>query len=493
MSYMSGISLDESEYRDRVYGCWLGKNIGGTLGGPYEGRKEIHSLSYYDPIPERSAPNDDLDLQLVWLQMLLEKGIRPGPDDFAEYWLRHLSPYPWNEYGYCRRNLDLGLRPPVSGCYENYFVDEMGSPIRSEIWACVAPGDPQLAASLAWWDSSLDHTGGEGMYGEMFWAAVESAAFVLDDPRTLIRIGLSMIPVWSRVSRAVREAVNCRATGVDWEAGRERILRCFGHQQPCNAPQNIAFTVLGWLYGGDFGEKLCAAVNCGFDTDCTGATLGALLGILGGRDGIPDRWKEPIGDGVVLHRFTRDLDAPRDLDEFTGRTVQVGARMIGEMSDSVQLSDKADFPGDGLSLLMRNDRALASLERDNMSSIKIRNGYEIALHYRGEPVIWPDLDKRLGVSLRGDVDIRICELSVPDGWRLREIARSKQGCDYVVKATDVEDKNRLGVQAKVNGVDLDLQYVILGPSAVAHSECGRNVPTCPNCHAWIGACLCSKG
>ena len=66
----------------------------------------------------------------------------------------------------------------------------MDSPIRSEIWACVAPSDPELATSLAWMDSSMDHTGGEGRWGEMFWAAVESVAFVIDDPFTLIDIGL---------------------------------------------------------------------------------------------------------------------------------------------------------------------------------------------------------------------------------------------------------------------------------------------------------------
>jgi len=28
------------------------------------------SLSFYDPVPDASAPNDDLDFQLVWLKML---------------------------------------------------------------------------------------------------------------------------------------------------------------------------------------------------------------------------------------------------------------------------------------------------------------------------------------------------------------------------------------------------------------------------------------
>ena len=27
--------IDRGEYRDKVYACWLGKNIGGTLGAPW--------------------------------------------------------------------------------------------------------------------------------------------------------------------------------------------------------------------------------------------------------------------------------------------------------------------------------------------------------------------------------------------------------------------------------------------------------------------------
>jgi hypothetical protein len=208
---------------------------------PYEGQKKLHSLTFYNPVPDRASANDDLDFQLVWLEMLRERGVQITLSDFVDYWSKHLSSYPWNEYGFCMRNISRGLRPPISGCFENYYIDEMGSPIRSEIWACVAPGDPQLAASLAWMDSAMDHAGGEGTYGEMFWAAVESAAFVLSDPHTLIRIGLSMIPVWCRISRVIREAVWCYDNGVPWQEARERILFNFGHNQPCHAVQNHGF------------------------------------------------------------------------------------------------------------------------------------------------------------------------------------------------------------------------------------------------------------
>ncbi len=64
------IKLNREEYRDKVLACWLGKNIGGTLGTPYEGRKYVHGLTFYDPVPPEPLPNDDLDFQLVWLKML---------------------------------------------------------------------------------------------------------------------------------------------------------------------------------------------------------------------------------------------------------------------------------------------------------------------------------------------------------------------------------------------------------------------------------------
>ncbi|NQT86491.1 ADP-ribosylglycohydrolase family protein, partial [bacterium] len=131
------VQIDVDTYRDKVHACWLGKNIGGTLGAPYECHKTTQQLAFYDPLPEVSAPNDDLDLQLAWLKCLEDRGVHITCGDLADAWVSYLSSYPWNEYGFCRRNLGRGLRPPISGCFENYYIDEMGSPIRSEIWACV--------------------------------------------------------------------------------------------------------------------------------------------------------------------------------------------------------------------------------------------------------------------------------------------------------------------------------------------------------------------
>jgi ADP-ribosylglycohydrolase len=494
---MRPVQIGAAEYRDKVLACWLGKNIGGTLGAPYECKKEVQHLTFYDPLPSQSAPNDDLDLQLAWLKCLEDRGVHLTCGDLADYWVKYLSAYPWNEYGFCRRNLGRGLRPPISGCFENYYVDEMGSPIRSEIWACVAPGDPQLAAALAWHDAVLDHAGGEGVTGEMFWAALESAAFVLSDPRTLIQIGLAMIPIHSRISRVVRDAVWCADHGVPWAEARERILRSFGHHNPCHAPQNHGFIILGWLTGTDFGDRLCKAVNCGYDTDCTGATLGSVLGLLGGTAGIPARWREPVGEAIVLHKFTGDCDPPADVAELTARTEVVARRLLPDRSDVAELADAAAGPWDlsDLSVLFRNEKALCALRRDPMSAIERVDGIDLALHYCGEPVLRPGIEKAVAVSATCNdarCTMSTAELVAPAGWSVRPLGPHHGRYRFALRADAVADRNEVHVIVGCAGHHIAASFTMLGPGEAQGYPCNENVPRCPTCGARQEACICKK-
>ena len=59
--------LNKNEYLDKLHACWLGKNIGGTMGAPYEGTRKFLDIKGFATPGGEPMPNDDLDLQLVWL------------------------------------------------------------------------------------------------------------------------------------------------------------------------------------------------------------------------------------------------------------------------------------------------------------------------------------------------------------------------------------------------------------------------------------------
>ena len=154
--------MERKTLYDRIYACWLGKNIGGTLGTPVEGCKEVMHLDWYPRLdPHGALPNDDLDLQLVNLHAMEQEGVRLGAEGIAAEWTEHVY-FPWDEYGYSGTAMRMGFKPPFSGMFDNTFTDCMGSPIRSEIWAAICAGKPRLAAYFAWQDAVVDHAGGEG-------------------------------------------------------------------------------------------------------------------------------------------------------------------------------------------------------------------------------------------------------------------------------------------------------------------------------------------
>jgi hypothetical protein len=98
------------------------------------------------------------------------------------------------------------------------------------------------------------------------------------------------------------------------------------------APSNVGYTVIGLLYGeGDFKKSILCAVNCGDDTDCTGATVGATLGILKGTNGLPKDWTEYIGDDIVSIANKTGMGAvayPKTCTELTERVVALALNTI---------------------------------------------------------------------------------------------------------------------------------------------------------------------
>ena len=273
------IKLNKKEYLDKLHACWLGKNIGGTMGAPYEGARWYIDISGFATKGGEPMPNDDLDLQLVWLCALEEVGAeRLDTNTLAEFWLDWIPPH-WNEYGICKTNLRLGLLPPMSGEVDNdKWKTSNGAWIRSEIWASLAPGAPDVAARYATMDAMVDHGISEGSCAEIFTASLESLAYVESNIRTLLSSALKKIPEESLTAQTVRLVIDCYDKGLGYREARDKVVEFNREIGWFQAPGNLGFVTIGLLYGeGDFKKSLIYAINCGDDTDCTGATVGSIL------------------------------------------------------------------------------------------------------------------------------------------------------------------------------------------------------------------------
>ena len=215
-------SIRYAEYWDKVYGGWIGKCIGGNIGAEVENNKYLMDLHENEIFPDQIPPNDDLDLQLLWLQVLERKGIHLTSHDLAEAWQQYCW-YPFNEYGYFLHNFERKIDPPVSGWYNNqFFHQSMGSPIRSEIWGMIAVGNPGLAMRYAYMDATLDHDT-ESVWGEQMLAAMEAEAFFEADINRLLDFGLAQIPAESTLHQCIEFVRGEYAAGVP---GRKPVNAC---------------------------------------------------------------------------------------------------------------------------------------------------------------------------------------------------------------------------------------------------------------------------
>lgn len=411
------VILHEAWFRDKVHGCWLGKSIGGTLGAPLKGKRQASGVAFYDPVPTKAAPNTGLDLQLLWLKALEERGPGLNAGVLGDYWLKHVLSDA-GEYGACKRNLRDGFPPPLSGQFRNgQWRDGNGAWIRAEIWACVAPGQPALAARYAFEDACVDHGAGEGTWAAVFVAALESAAFVEPDPDRLIRIALGYVPPDGGLGRSVRAAVEARQGGLGLAAARQAVIDSSRATGWSMAPQNVAFAVLGWLYhGDDFGKALCAGVNCGGETDCTGAGLGAVLGILRGAAGIPADWRRPVGD-EIHSTAVGAFEPAKTLTELTDRTLRMARTVLAEHGSPVAI--RADGP-----TTAEAARRLRLVDPEAAAALRARSPYQIVhdlagiyakLDYLGDPVIAPNRPRELKLWLENETP---WELEVSAAWRV---------------------------------------------------------------------------
>jgi len=348
--------LSPAKMSDRIAGGWFGRAAGCLLGKPVEkipraGIREIleangrwplsdyfteHGLSQEilqkyswnrhggrDSLKENiicMPEDDDLNYTLLNLHVVETYGKNFTTANIAETWLTLLpvfSTFTAERVAYA--NCLAGIDPPVTASVRNPYREWIGAQIRADLWGWISPGNPAQAAELAWRDARLSHRA-NGIYGEMFYAAVIAAAFISDDPEELLEIGLSQIPEHSRFARAICQVLTIYKVEKMWEDVLNRLYQQFGDYYWVHSINNAALVAAALLYGaGDYERSICQAVMGGWDTDCNGATVGSIIGTILGAKRLPARWIDPLHNKIRSSVKGFDNQA---IDEVAVRTAQ---------------------------------------------------------------------------------------------------------------------------------------------------------------------------
>jgi ADP-ribosylglycohydrolase len=344
-----------AELPDRLRGAWLGRTVGNTLGKPVEGltrgQLDIYLraasggrmtgyLPIVDPLPDGvpglhpSAPtaslgrftevprDDDIDWTILALLALETHGRELTTDQLAALWLDRVpftQTYTAERAAY--RNLVHGLRPPATATHANPYREWIGALIRADAFGYISPGDPAEAARLALVDARLSHTG-NGVYGEMWAAALVAAALVVSTGAEALRVARAVVPDGSRLAEALDAISSLHAAGADRVAALDHVDAELGAYPWVHTLNNAALIAVGLLWGTDFLDAVGLTITGGRDTDSNGATVGSVMGALGGAGTVPAELVGTTHDRV--RSAIRGFDRVR-IDELAERTLRLAA------------------------------------------------------------------------------------------------------------------------------------------------------------------------
>lgn len=339
---------------DRIHGAWLGRCAGCLLGKPLEGKKttelwpfleakgrtmlddyvwklpgaeklkiDVAAMNKLRHMPE----DDDTNYTLTGLAIVDGYGMNFTPENVADFWMNNIPLlHTCTAERVAYRNLAQEIPPPRSASYRNPYREWIGAQIRADFFGYVAPGNPELAAELAWRDACVSHIK-NGIYGEMWVAAMLAAAAVEQDPLRIIEIGLSEIPSRSRLAEAIRDVIGWFADGKAYADAVSLIHRRWNensHHHWCHVISNAQIVAVGLLWSdNDYETAITRAVYPCFDTDCNGATVGSIMGMTLGAKALPAKWTAVLNDtiqsGVVGYHAAR-------ISELAAKTLEISRR-----------------------------------------------------------------------------------------------------------------------------------------------------------------------
>ena len=331
----AGRKLDKETYRKKLEGAIIGRFAGCALGAPVEFSSvesmqmlaetlgmEYPLTDYWTDCPDPYSPrykygkgkdftkgfmkalppDDDITYTMLALLILEKYGDDFTVEDVAKMW-QELLPLEcvFTAERKTLENLEAGISPDEAGGYNNPQEELIGADIRCDGWAYVNPMDPMRATEFAHRDAYLSHRR-SGIYGSMYFAAVISLAFDAESLKDVFESALDYIPTDCQFAKTVRWALDYYPNIKDYQDANRAVKRYFPDMSVIHTNNNACLTIWGALLGEhDYTKGIGQTVAMGYDNDCTGATVGSILGAYLGIDRIPEKWYKLWNDTAISY------------------------------------------------------------------------------------------------------------------------------------------------------------------------------------------------
>lgn len=306
VKFQDAVEIDTSsqKFRDQTKSAWLSQLIGAAMGTMVEGYTSANLYRVFgdvkDYLREPNTFNDDITFEIAFLDAFKEKGYDVTSRDIALSWVG-LIPCGWSAEEIAIRNIKSGIMPPESGKFNNPFNEWIGAQMRGAVCGMVAPGNPRLAAELAWKDGEVSHAN-NGILGEVFNAVMVSMAYICDDVKQIVKSAMDVIPTDSEYYSVVQFAYDKCIQHSDWHQALEDCEKKYIKYNWIHAYPNVCCEIIALMYGdGDYEKTLNIITMCGLDVDCNAGMIMPIIGIQKGMCIIPPRLIHPTFDRLITY------------------------------------------------------------------------------------------------------------------------------------------------------------------------------------------------
>jgi hypothetical protein len=337
-----------SEYRDKVYGAWIGQIIGASYGFNFEGKaRNVIQLDHYLNHYEAALVDDDYYYEMVALYGFERYGLGMSVAQLGEMWKEYKAGT-WGSSEQARLALERGIKAPETGSprYNRWF-HTIGPEFSADIYGMMSPGMVNLAGMIA---RKYSHVNGyaEGSDGAVFVAACISEAFFEKNPVKIVRQAAQLIDPGSNYRKAIDFVLASYEQGKGWAqiAAESEARWRPDYPQLNNSVANGALVALGILFGeGNFVKSINIATQVGdyTDADCNAANIASVVGAMRGLSAVPTQLVEPLHN-----RIYGDHMGPLKLGRTIDEKIDDLARRVADLGQKNVLANGARLKGDTL-------------------------------------------------------------------------------------------------------------------------------------------------